>query len=189
MESRLIKPLCKSVIDMGHYIRTLAWYDPHIERDIERNYDFISGIILSGSFRNILPHHKFPKVPKFIFQQKDIPVLGICYGMQIMNHQTGGTITKNIRSEEGPKAIEILEDSPLFEGIDMEKGPYAGKIWMLHDYICENPHPKFKITARSKLSPIAAMERRNLYGLQFHPEYKTGMGKQIMHNFCNKICK
>lgn len=188
MESNFFQPLCHSIIDMGHYIRTLAWYDPHIIADLERNYDFISGIILSGSHHNILPHSKFPRVPKWIFKQKDLPVLGICYGMQLMNHEMGGTVVKNKRSEQGPKAIEIINDSLLFDGVDPEVRPHPKKIWMHHDYICKDPHPKFKITSKTKLSPIASMERRNLYGVQFHPEYKTGMGKQIIENFCNKIC-
>lgn len=188
MESRFIKELCKAFIDEGHYIRVLAWYDPYIRADFERNYDYIDGVVISGSPHHVISHTTFPVIDDYLLNQRDIPVLGVCYGMQIINYLNKGWVVKNKKTERGPKKLEILKKSKLFDGVDMDKGPCAGKVWMQHDYIVDNIPPKYKITSSTKQTPIASFERKNIYGVQFHPEYGTGLGKQIIHNFCEKIC-
>ena len=189
MGSKFIKHLCKAFIDQGHYIRVLAWYDPYIRTDFERNHDYINGIVFSGSQSNIVPHTNFPTVGDYILHQKNIPVLGICYGMQIVNHMLGGVVIKNTKPEDGPKKLYIIGDSLLYDEVDLTKEPKPGEIWMHHKYIVDHIPPGFKITSNTDLTPIASMERDNLYCLQYHPEYGTALGKQIIHNFCEKICK
>lgn len=189
MGSRYIKYLCNSLINMGYYIRVLAWYDPYIRPDFDRNIDYVNGVILSGSPSNIIPHTKFPVIGDYLLNQNKIPVLGICYGMQIINHTLDGWVVKNKKSEEGAVKLNIIEESKLYDGIDLTQTPFAGKIWMHHDYVVDHIPPGFKITSSTKLTPIASYERDNIYGVQYHPELKTNMGQQILHNFCEKICK
>lgn len=188
MGSHFTKDLCKAIIDEGHYIRVLAWYDPYILKDFQRNHDYISGIIISGSPHNIIPHTKFPTIGDYIINQKEIPVLGICYGMQIINYMKGGWVVKNNEQEEGPKKLNIIKNSKLFQDVDLTKEPNPGCVWMHHNYVVEHIPPKYKITSYTEQSPIASFERKNIYGVQFHPEYGTALGKQIIHNFCEKIC-
>ena len=96
---------------------------------------------------------------------------------------------KNTQPEDGPTKLNITGDSLLYDGVDLLQLPHLHKIWMHHNYIVDHIPPGFKITSNTDLSPIASMERDNLYCLQYHPEYGTGLGKQIIHNFCEKYAK
>jgi GMP synthase (glutamine-hydrolysing) len=116
----------------------------------------------------------------------EIPVLGICYGMQLITHQLGGKVAGAERKEYGPAKIEVKND-PLFRDLDPQQN-----VWMSHgDRILECP-PGFQSIAITTNSPIAAFrdERGILYGIQFHPEViHTEHGKEILRNFVFEICK
>src|SRR5262249_19278194 len=116
----------------------------------------------------------------------DLPVLGICYGMQVITHQLGGKVQGAERREYGPAKIQVNED-PLFRGI----GPDLD-VWMNHgDRVLESP-AGFRSIAATHNSPIAAFrdEKGTLYGLQFHPEVvHTQRGTEILRNFVFEICK
>jgi GMP synthase (glutamine-hydrolysing) len=115
-----------------------------------------------------------------------IPVLGICYGMQLMAQQLGGRVEKGERREYGYAEIEITEKSALFAGMELQQ-----KVWMSHgDRLTKLPEG-FVPVGQSANSPYAAIAdtRRNLFGLQFHPEvHHTPNGKQIITNFVHGVC-
>ncbi len=115
-----------------------------------------------------------------------IPVLGICYGHQLMAWMAGGTVTGAGATSEYGKTAVFMKKTPLFEGL-----PEESICWMSHtDYVSRVPEG-FSIAARTANCPCAAMadEERKLYGVQFHPEVThTVYGKQILANFIFGIC-
>ncbi|MEG2323375.1 MAG: glutamine-hydrolyzing GMP synthase [Anaerovoracaceae bacterium] len=117
-----------------------------------------------------------------------IPILGICYGAQLMAHGLGGQVKTAPVSEYGRTEVEIIsEDSAILKGISNKT-----ICWMSHtDYIKEVP-PGFKITAKTSVCPVAAMEctEKNFYGLQFHPEVlHTEEGSAMLESFVMKVCQ
>ena len=144
------------------------------------------GIILSGGPSSV--HDQGAPLADLAIFNLGVPVLGICYGMQLMAHQLGGAVEKADRREYGPAQIDIGESGELFHDIEKE----AVRVWMSHgDRILALP-PGFSTTARSDNSPVAAMAdpRRHFYGVQFHPEVAhTPQGKDILDNFLFRICR
>ncbi|NLI83220.1 MAG: glutamine-hydrolyzing GMP synthase [Deltaproteobacteria bacterium] len=144
------------------------------------------GIILSGGPSSVYD----PEAPisdPSIFSM-GVPVLGICYGMQLMALQLKGAVEKADRREYGPAVINVDLPSDLFQDIDREEV----RVWMSHgDRILRLP-PDFIALAHSDNSPIAAMGQpaRRLYAVQFHPEVvHTPCGKDILENFLFRICR
>ena len=116
-----------------------------------------------------------------------IPILGICYGDQLMAYMAGGEITSAQNSSEYGKTTVFVEDSKLFEGV-----PRNSIVWMSHTDFVKTPPQNFRIIAHTDKCPCAAMcdETRNLYGVQFHPEVThSEFGKQMLYNFVFNICK
>ncbi|MBP3704605.1 MAG: glutamine-hydrolyzing GMP synthase, partial [Clostridia bacterium] len=115
-----------------------------------------------------------------------IPVLGICYGDQLMAYLAGGEVTRAENSSEYGKTTVYTENSPLFEGI-----PQESICWMSHTDFVKTPPKGFRTIAHTDKCPCAAMsdDERKLYGVQFHPEVThTAFGKQMLHNFLFAIC-
>ena len=139
-------------------------------------------IIFSGGPRSVLDRNS-PKVSKIIYKL-GIPILGICYGQQLLMFQLGGKInSKERKSEFGRAFIEQKRKSIFLDGWfekDLEE------VWMSHgDHVSEMA-PDFKVLATSKNAPFAivADEKRNFYGVQFHPEvHHTPKGKVLFDNF------
>lgn len=144
------------------------------------------GIILSGSPDNVGEKGSRRCDKRILNGDLGVPGLGICYGHQLMAHELGGNVGKGEQGEYGPGEIDILNESPLFAGLD--KHQY---VWMSHgDSVLDLP-PGFEPLAVSSNNLLAAMgdEERNLYGLQFHPEVSnTPNGKRILSNFAKDIC-
>ncbi|MBW3666841.1 MAG: glutamine-hydrolyzing GMP synthase, partial [Actinobacteria bacterium] len=117
-----------------------------------------------------------------------VPVLGICYGHQIMAKVLGGDVGHTEVAEYGKATARILErDSTLFEGI-----PESGTVWMSHRDAVVKPPPGFRVTAATDTSPVAAMEDPDdgFYGVQFHPEViHTDRGAEMMRNFLHRACE
>jgi len=143
-----------------------------------------SGIILSGGPCSVYDR-KAPHCDAGLWRL-GIPVLGICYGMQLLAHQLGGKVQPGQKREYGPAEIGIACDTPLFRGMDRVQ-----KVWMSHgDQVTLLP-AGFVVIGRTENAPHAAIadENRRLYGLQFHPEvHHTPNGKQILSNFVHGVC-
>lgn len=143
-------------------------------------------VILSGSPHSTVDFGS-PRAPEDIFSA-GIPILGICYGEQLMCAQLGGKVENGDEREFGAAQLEIMENSPLFEGI-WQKGTMH-KVWMSHgDRVVELPEG-FHVIATSKGAPFAAIanEEKQFYGVQFHPEVAhTVDGAKLLENFVHKI--
>ena len=115
-----------------------------------------------------------------------VPILGICYGMQLMAHQLGGRVERGEKREFGYAEVDITGNSPLLAKMDSHQ-----KVWMSHgDKLTKVPEG-FVSVAHSHNSPYAAIAhpQRGLFGLQFHPEvHHTPNGKQIISNFVHGVC-
>ena len=142
------------------------------------------GIILTGG-PNSCYEEGAPTADEALFKQ-GIPVLGLCYGDQLMAHVLGGKVERAENREYGKTDICLDTDSKLFEGIETEN-----TCWMSHfDYISKMPEG-FKSVAHTVNCPVAAMENveAGLYGLQFHPEVlHTPDGTKMLFNFVRNIC-
>ena len=151
-----------------------------------------NGIILSGGPASTTSNET-PRAPQIVFEL-DIPILGICYGMQTMAAQLGGVVeTSNIR-EFGHAKIRIREQTDLLkhtqDNIDDNNNNLLD-VWMSHGDKVTTLPVDFKIIASNDAAPIAAManETKKFYGLQFHPEVThTPQGKEIIGCFVHDIC-
>lgn len=146
-----------------------------------------SGIILSGSPFSIYEEDApFPDPGLFAL---GIPVLGICYGLQLLAREFGGEVDKAARREYGHAHLTIDDTSDLFKGISQEGD--GTTVWMSHgDHLTRMP-AGFVPLAHTHNSPICAIknEEKRIYGIQFHPEVvHTPQGKEILRNFVYEIC-
>lgn len=146
------------------------------------------GIILSGGPASVTSVGR-PEWSKAIMEE-GVPVLGICYGMQLMAQSMGGRVGRAKRREFGRAELIVRDGSDLFRGL-AGKGRFS--VWMSHGDRIETLPVGFKSIARTTNSPIAAMKsvngRHRLYGLQFHPEVAhTTYGARILKNFVRHIC-
>lgn len=143
------------------------------------------GIIFTGGPNSVYDE----KSPHYTADILDlgIPILGICYGHQLMSYMAGGEITSAKDSSEYGKTLVTVEDNVLFEGF-----PEESVCWMSHtDYVKTAP-AGFEIIAHTEKCPCAAIcdEKRKLFGVQFHPEVThTEFGKQMLSNFIFSVCK
>ncbi|HBM15867.1 MAG TPA: GMP synthase (glutamine-hydrolyzing) [Lentisphaeria bacterium] len=144
-----------------------------------------SGIILSGGPASVTDHNS-PACNNEIFSL-GLPVLGICYGLQLMVKVFGGKVVKSPSREYGKTLLHIKNDSLLFQGIEQNDF----NIWMSHgDKVESLPH-SYRSIASTQNTEFAAIEStdKNLYGIQFHPEVAhSENGFAILRNFCLKIC-
>lgn len=144
-----------------------------------------SGIILSGGPNSVYEESAFSIDPEIF--NLGIPVLGICYGMQLMTHMMGGKVEKAANREYGLAHLHVdLKETTLFSGL-----PEAQSVWMSHGDLVTQVPAGFKVTAESSDCPIAAMEcpEKNFYGVQFHPEVKHSVfGLDLLKNFAFNIC-
>ena len=143
------------------------------------------GIVLSGGPSSVYDDDA-PSAPMWVYES-NLPVLGICYGMQVMVHQLGGAVSPANKREYGHAILhQNTSDDLLFQNI-----PTSIPVWMSHaDQITELP-PKFFPTAYTDNAPIAAISNGSgIIGIQFHPEVvHTPQGKDIIDNFLYEICK
>lgn len=144
------------------------------------------GIVLSGGPNSVYDEGA-PHLPAWVIKQ-NLPVLGICYGMQLLTHALGGQVGASHEREYGPAVLEVAPtvDDPLLEGL-----PDRFDVWMSHGDRIEAPPPQFISLGHSQNSPYAAMgdPARGLFGVQFHPEVvHTPLGRQILSNFVLGVC-
>jgi GMP synthase (glutamine-hydrolysing) len=149
------------------------------------------GIILSGSPAGV-PEEGSPRAPDMLFEA-GLPILGICYGQQVMSHQLGGTVeagnSGEWEGEFGRAFITVTEDCALFDGL--WKVGERHQVWMSHGDKVTKFAPGFRIVAVSDGAPFAviANEERQFYGTQFHPEVAhTPDGAKLIANFVHRVC-
>lgn len=142
------------------------------------------GIIFTGGPNSVYAEES-PRCTKEIFEL-GIPILGICYGSQLMSYILGGEVATAPVSEYGKTEVEVDTTSVLFEGVSAKT-----ICWMSHtDYIAKTP-AEFKVNAHTPVCPVAGMENveKNLYAVQFHPEVMhTQEGIKMLSNFVYKVC-
>jgi len=150
------------------------------------------GIILSGGPASVNGSGKgirnvgAPSCGKEIISGR-LPVLGICYGMQLMAHQHGGKVSSAQRREFGRAEISVENSGELFKGL-----PSNLNVWMSHGDEVQNMPEGFVHLAKTANAQVAAMAdpEKKLYGVQFHPEVAhTPQGKQVLSNFLFNICR
>jgi GMP synthase (glutamine-hydrolysing) len=142
------------------------------------------GLILSGGWASVYEPGA-PAMPAWL-HTADLPVLGVCYGMQLQSYALGGQVAPPAEREFGPATIEVLDDGSLFAGTPREQ-----LVWMSHGDRLESLPPGFHSLAHSPNSPFAAMgdDARRWYGIQFHPEVvHTRYGRELLRNFVFNIC-
>jgi GMP synthase (glutamine-hydrolysing) len=142
------------------------------------------GIILSGSPASVYDPQA-PYISPAVFDL-GMPVLGICYGMQVFTHLFGGRVQRSAKREYGRAEMEVLEPTGLFDKMSRRQ-----MVWMSHGDRIESIPRGFRAIGRSDNSPYAAIRHKSrpIYGVQFHPEVvHTPKGKTIIRNFLRKIC-
>jgi GMP synthase (glutamine-hydrolysing) len=144
-----------------------------------------TGIILSGGPMSVYDSDA-PDLDEEILKI-GVPVLGICYGLQIISKKLGGKVEQAKDREYGRAILNVIETSTLFADVNVQS-----QVWMSHgDFLTELPEG-FRVIAKSDHSPIGAAENneKKIYGVQFHPEViHTDEGKKIIQNFLFNICK
>ena len=157
-------------------------FDISIEKIKEKNP---KGIIFTGGPASVYGEDS-PRCAEGIFEL-GIPVLGICYGMQLMTYTLGGNVARADKREYGTTDVSIDNSSLLFEGFENTNG-----FLMSHTDFVEKVPEGFKNIGHTSSCPNAAMENKekNLYGIQFHPEVNSSInGTQVIRNFLFNICK
>ncbi len=142
------------------------------------------GIVLSGSPASVLAEGS-PRASRAVYEL-GVPVLGICYGLQLLGHELGGKVAGATHREYGRATIEVQQSSALFHGL-----PSKLDVWMSHGDRVEALPPGFEPIASTPSSPFAAVEdrRRRFYGVQFHPEVvHTPRGADLLRNFAHGVC-
>jgi GMP synthase (glutamine-hydrolysing) len=142
------------------------------------------GLILSGGPQSVYERGAVRMDPQVF--GLGIPILGICYGFQLITQQLGGGVESSGRREYGRAEIELSSSSLLFEGLGRRE-----LVWMSHGDRVERPPSGFHASASTTNAPIVALEdpERRIYGIQFHPEVShTVSGERILRNFLYRIC-
>ena len=145
------------------------------------------GIILSGGPASVYAKNA-PVCDPAVFGM-GIPILGICYGMQLIAQSLGGEVTRTEKREYGKAKLTLKRDGKLFKGLGRKGGRLT--VWMSHGDLVKKLPPGFHAIAYSKNTPFAAIEnsQKGIYGLQFHPEVvHTQRGLDLIRNFLFNVC-
>ena len=170
--------IARRVREFNVYCELLPYTTP-LEKILEKKP---IGIIFTGGPASVFEENA-PTVAKAMLEA-GIPILGICYGCQLMAHLSGGKV--GVGPREYGKQIMTVKNSPLFKDI-----PTDSQCWMSHTCYVEEVPAGFTVTATTATCPVAAMANpeKNLYGVQFHPEVMhTTFGNAVLKNFLYEIC-
>jgi GMP synthase (glutamine-hydrolysing) len=143
-----------------------------------------AGVILSGGPRSVRQDGA-PRCHRGVFEL-GVPVLGICYGMQLMTDMLGGAVAPAPQREFGHAVVEVCGDPALFDGV-----PRSLSVWASHGDLVAEPPPGFTTSGTSRNAPVAAMHdgSRRFHGLLFHPEVvHTEHGATLLRNFALRVC-
>jgi GMP synthase (glutamine-hydrolysing) len=181
--SQVTQLIARRVREAGVYSEIVPYQ--LAERALER--DGLKGIILSGGPASVLQGES-PRAPERVFRL-GLPVLGICYGQQVMCAQLGGAVESSDHREFGRAFLEVADHCSLFEGV-WAKGE-RHQVWMSHGDRVRALPSGFRVVGVSDGAPFAAVadEKREFYAVQFHPEVvHTPDGAKLYRNFVIDIC-
>ena len=173
--------IARRVREIGVYSQILP-FNCSVEEITELNP---KGIIFSGGPASVSKEGS-PRVDNKIFDL-GLPILGICYGLQVMMKQNGGEVSCPLKKEYGLANIDIIKDSLLFKKISNKS-----QVWMSHGDSVSALAPGFEIISSTDNCPITAVENLNkkFYGVQFHPEVVHSVeGTQLLENFVIEVCE
>ncbi|GAA0352266.1 glutamine-hydrolyzing GMP synthase [Bacillus horti] len=173
--------IARRVRDLGVYSELLP-HDVSIEKIKELNP---KGIIFSGGPNSVYEEGS-PRCDEKIFEL-GIPILGICYGMQLMTQHFKGKVEKATLREYGKAVVNLKEKSLLYDGLEE-----AQLVWMSHGDLVIEPPQGFILDATNESCPVAGMSNpdKKLYAVQFHPEVRhSEFGIEMLSNFIYKICE
>ncbi len=186
--SQYTQLIARRIREIGVYCEVEPW-DIEAKDILEFNP---KGIILSGGPETVIGENS-PKAPMCVFEM-DIPVLGICYGMQTMAEQLGGQVVNAIEHEYGYAKVRARGHTKLLNDIEdsvTEEGYGMLDVWMSHGDRVETMPEGFKLMASTENCPVAGManEEKNFYGIQFHPEVThTLQGERMIERFVVELC-
>ena len=179
--SQYTQLIARRVRESNVYSEILPWdIDEEKIREIKPK-----GIILSGGPESVTQSHT-PRIPQVVFDL-NIPLLGICYGMQTLAEQMGGQVISSDNKEFGHAEVLLKADSALFKDLEQTLN-----VWMSHGDQVQDLPDNFTLIASTDSAPIAAMQHQTkpIFALQFHPEVThTECGKVILDNFIFKVCE
>ena len=179
--SQYTQLIARRIRELNVYSEILP-FNASVEEILKHNP---KGIIFSGGPASVYE----PDAPKPDEKVYDLglPILGICYGLQLITHQFGGEVIKADKHEYGKAELEVLDHEDLFYNI-----PHYTQVWMSHaDKVVKLPEG-FEVIGRTFNAPFAAVrnKEKKIWGVQFHPEVShTLLGKEMLKNFAVRICK
>lgn len=169
----------RRVRDLQVYAEIIPFHTP-LSEILEKEP---AGIILSGGPSSV-NSESANLISKDVLEA-GIPILGICYGMQLMTHLLGGKVSRGLKAEYGKADLKIENTNPLFNNV-----PNNSTVWMSHFDEVETPPVGFVINAKSGVIASISNVEKSLYGIQFHPEVThTEEGGKMLENFVFGICK
>jgi GMP synthase (glutamine-hydrolysing) len=183
--SQFTQLIARRIREFGVFSEIISHKKINLSKIIKEN---IGGIILSGGPLNVYENDKFKFDKKIL--NLGVPVLGICFGHQILSKELGGRVKKSKHREFGLATITKVSNSILTKNFFNNKN--TSNVWMSHaDQVSKMPKD-FKVVASTENSKLTIIEnsKDNFYGVQFHPEVThTPKGKILLHNFIFLICK
>jgi len=183
--SQFTQLIARRIREFGVYSEIISHKKINISKIIKEN---INGIILSGGPLNVYENDKFKFDKKVL--KLGVPILGICFGHQILSKELGGKVKKSQHREFGLATITKVSNSILTKNFFNKAN--TSNVWMSHaDQVSKMPKG-FKVVASTKNSKLTIIEnsKDNFYGVQFHPEVThTPKGKILLHNYLFLICK
>ncbi len=179
--SQYTQLIARKIRAMGVYTEI---FPPDLPREAALSHE-PAGIILSGGPSSVYAKGA-PRLERWVLEA-GVPVLGICYGMQLLTLAHGGQVARSNKREYGPARIRLRAKSPLLEELSSSQ-----QVWMSHGDKVEELPEGFRRLADSDNCPIAAIahKKKHLYGLQFHPEvFHTEEGGRWLQNFVEGVCQ
>ena len=181
--SQVTKLIARRIREFGVFSQIVAF--DSITKSLLNNVS-VKGIIFSGGPKSV-HENKSPKISKYVYES-NIPILGICYGLQLISKQFGGTIISSHDREFGKTNLEIKKKSPLLQNVFLKK---TNQVWMSHSDKIQKIPDNFEKVASTKSCEFAVIQnlKKKIFGVQFHPEVvHTIGGEKIIDNFVTKIC-
>ncbi len=168
--------IVRRVRELGYYAKLFA---PESLQDLPK----MSGIILSGGPRSVTDEDA-PDVDFEYLKSLGVPVLGVCYGMQLLNQKFGGNLKPGTTSEYGPATLKVEDDSTLFADVKPDS-----QIWMSHsDTVAKLPEGAKVLARNEEGQPVSLEFCENWYGIQFHPEVTHSHdGRSVLRNYLNRL--